>query len=834
MPRNTSNPPAAVQRGGSAAAWIGGFSGLLLAASLTAGALASETPAAKPFLNSFEDPAELSDWQCQQGITTELTSAWATDGKTSLQINVPAGTPWFGIQRDVMLEEFRRHEFLEFDLHAVTDVDFAAFKMHADKYQDLMVNHDRLKPGETIHVRIRLADNEIVRFGDSATISIWMGNKTAVGQTILVDNVRLTGSGGEAALLDGLRSRIMASNLTNSAATALLADCEAGLAGTVTREDVDLLKGRWCTILGGESDASANYNAVSVSPLQKIRRTDTLADLPFDPSERGMRIEMARNEYETRQLVFLPKNRDGEVRLEVSAGDLKGPQGGVIPSVDIELRLVDEVDIGGTTQFPGERLAGNWPDPLIPNSQFTIKEGRLQGVWLTVRTRAATPPGGYEGRISVKDGAGVVTTLPMAVTVWDFTLPEKSSLKSFFCAWSHNWATFYNYGKYPRGAWFHHASFDDIPKDLQLAAIEFFADYRATLQGLNTYGLISGTPVPPVLQPDGSLSLDRSPKPGSPSWDQVAAAAMRNDGALFVGEIGGQTKLHLGEASKDKRVVGLLSEYLTLVTRHAAKLGWKNPLYFYLLDEPHNNQKAGGWGAVLKEARFLKSVAPSIRTFVASGVMLPTPSQSLLYRDIDAFCMLWDRTPLRDADFLRTKGKEVWWYGANVIDAPYPNWAVQNANAAARVIPLISYKFRMDGVLNWAATLFGDDNSYPQDGPRWPERAWSMKGWPYRPGEGHLCYPGTGGTFWPSIRLSNWRDGMEDYEYLKLLEERLPTLPADKQERAKELLSLGSLVSAPYDYTRDPEDFATLRRRIAGLLTGENTNQERTRGDNSR
>jgi hypothetical protein len=230
MPRNTSNPPAAVQRGGSAAAWIGGFSGLLLAASLTAGALASETPAAKPFLNSFEDPAELSDWQCQQGITTELTSAWATDGKTSLQINVPAGTPWFGIQRDVMLEEFRRHEFLEFDLHAVTDVDFAAFKMHADKYQDLMVNHDRLKPGETIHVRIRLADNEIVRFGDSATISIWMGNKTAVGQTILVDNVRLTGSGGEGALLDGLRSRIMASNLTTSAATALLADCEAGLA----------------------------------------------------------------------------------------------------------------------------------------------------------------------------------------------------------------------------------------------------------------------------------------------------------------------------------------------------------------------------------------------------------------------------------------------------------------------------------------------------------------------------------------------------------------------------------------------------------------------------
>lgn len=794
---------------------------LLAFACLHSFASADESPVAtRPFAFSFEDPAEVAEWQCQPGITTGQTSQWASDGKSALQINVPPGTPWFGVQREVNLDEFRRHEFLEFDLHAVTEVDLAALKLHAEKFQELLANHDRLKPGETVSVRLRLSENEIVQFGDKATLSIWMVNNSPSEQIVLLDNMRLTGFGGEAAKLEGLLSRIKASDITNAEANTLIADCQAQLAGEVTAEEVDSLAARWEAILEAELAAPGNYFVVTASPLDKVKRTDTLADIAFDPSERGARLEMGRNEYETRQLVFLPAGPDGEVSLEVGAGDLTGPQGAVIPAGDIEVRLVDEVDIGGTTQFPGEKLTGEWPDPLLPNAPFTIKQGRLQAVWLTVRTTAATPPGDYEGNVSVKDSDGEVTALPLAVKVWNVTLPEKSSLKSSFNPWSHNWATFYNYAKYPRSAWLTAPcpSFQDIPREQQLAAIEFFADYRATLQGMNTTGIIAGQPVPPVLQPDGSLSLEKAPNPNSPTWDEVAAAAMKNDGSLFVAEIGGQTKLHLGEESKDAKLTEVFGRYLSEVSRHAAERGWKGQLYCYMLDEPHLHKNRGGWSAVLKEARFVKSVAPDIKTFVASGVLLPTPKQALLYRDIDAFCMLWDRTPVRDAEFLRSKGKEVWWYGANVTDAPYPTWAVQSANVGPRMIPLLSYKFQMDGVLHWAVTLFNDDNSYPQDGPRWPDRPWSMKGWYYKPGEGHLCYPGTGGELWPSIRLSNWRDGMEDYEYLKLLEERLPALPADQQDKARELLSLGGLVSAPYDYSRNPADFADLRREAAVLI----------------
>ena len=59
---------------------------------------------------------------------------------------------------------------------------------------------------------------------------------------------------------------------------------------------------------------------------------------------------------------------------------------------------------------------------------------------------------------------------------------------------------------------------------------------------------------------------------------------------------------------------------------------------------------------------------------------------------------------------------------------------------------------------------------------------------------------------------------MEDYEYLKLLQDALPRLTEAQRERAEAVLSLRSMVTAPYDYSTDPAQFALLRRQVAELL----------------
>ena len=54
-------------------------------------------------------------------------------------------------------------------------------------------------------------------------------------------------------------------------------------------------------------------------------------------------------------------------------------------------------------------------------------------------------------------------------------------------------------------------------------------------------------------------------------------------------------------------------------------------------------------------------------------------------------------------------------------------------------------------------------------------------------GMGNLVYPGPGGIIRPSLRLENLRDGIEDYELYKLLEQRIAKL---EQLHSPDLISL--------------------------------------------
>ena len=56
---------------------------------------------------------------------------------------------------------------------------------------------------------------------------------------------------------------------------------------------------------------------------------------------------------------------------------------------------------------------------------------------------------------------------------------------------------------------------------------------------------------------------------------------------------------------------------------------------------------------------------------------------------------------------------------------------------------------------------------------KWPNVPWDSRTYYQFSGEGQLVYPGPNGIPYSSIRLENFRDGMEDYEYLFRLRELL-------------------------------------------------------------
>jgi hypothetical protein len=93
----------------------------------------------------------------------------------------------------------------------------------------------------------------------------------------------------------------------------------------------------------------------------------------------------------------------------------------------------------------------------------------------------------------------------------------------------------------------------------------------------------------------------------------------------------------------------------------------------------------------------------------------------------------------------------------------------------------------------------------------------------YFNGDGHLIYPGPNGTALSSLRLEALRDGMEDYEYVRLLADGVEQLEAagkspDLVAQAKRWLSEQRVVESFADWCHDPEELLSAREQMAEVI----------------
>jgi hypothetical protein len=99
----------------------------------------------------------------------------------------------------------------------------------------------------------------------------------------------------------------------------------------------------------------------------------------------------------------------------------------------------------------------------------------------------------------------------------------------------------------------------------------------------------------------------------------------------------------------------------------------------------------------------------------------------------------------------------------------------------------------------------------------------------YYHGDGSLLCAGPNGKPLPTIRLENYRDGMEDYAYGKILEEIIRRYEAKGNDltpeqikwlkRAKDTVQVpGTLVKSLLEYSQDPDMLYNYRKRLADLI----------------
>jgi len=185
---------------------------------------------------------------------------------------------------------------------------------------------------------------------------------------------------------------------------------------------------------------------------------------------------------------------------------------------------------------------------------------------------------------------------------------------------------------------------------------------------------------------------------------------------------------------------------------------------------------------------------------------------------VDIWTPLTARYKLDKVEAARRRGEHVWWYICIAPRHPHANWFIEYPAIDARsLMGVQSFKFKTEGFLYYTFTRWSVNDHPIRAGPYTDWNPASYKG---NNGDGSLICPGPDGPL-PTIRIENLRDGLEDYEYFRLLEDEMTM--AERQgahkamlEAARKALIVGDdVVKSLTEFSKDPEAIYRKRREVA-------------------
>ena len=472
------------------------------------------------------------------------------------------------------------------------------------------------------------------------------------------------------------------------------------------------------------------------------------------------RIALARNESESIQVIVRPREGAPKQSVAVRVGALAHESGrGEIPAQNIDVRHAAYVPVEIPSYFEGP--TGTFPDPLLPARQIDLQGGKCTPIWITVNAPKNAAPGKYSGLVAIQTGE-FPAEVWLEVEVFDFALPDAPSLKTDFGF--------------------------SLPAAVDQARLK---GYRANEVEL--------------AEAYASLAFAHRV-----TLRQVAA--LPNETADYAAALRAFEKqlpeLEAAGASAIAVPPSLLEfpDHLKLANAFVREHGLENRAYVPLAQDPPQP----AWPQVYDNAIAWEKSAPDIPIVVSTFGMSPFLTDAA---DIwSVHLPLLDTTNNRAILEFPKEGGEVWCYIDHAPPRPYPNFFIDFAPMEHRILFWQTRLLGFRGVQYWAV------NAAPPNADPWNG---STDQTPVN-GDGLLIYPSANGPV-PSIRLAAIRDGIEDYEYLAILSERLEA--AKKRGASQSLLqravdagNLENLVTSLVSFSRDPLDLETKRRQIAEAI----------------
>jgi len=540
-----------------------------------------------------------------------------------------------------------------------------------------------------------------------------------------------------------------------------------------------------------------NFTWWTTHALQKVRPYDTVPE----KVQNSVHISAARNEFESFQIVFRAETDEVE-GLDLEAGDLKRSDGSVLSANNVATYFVRYLDLPKPSSIEGR--AGEWPDALIPRIDrysgerrnafpFKLLRRYAQPIWIEIYIPPSTAPGTYRGDITMTLNGKREATIPVTVDVWSFALPSTSSLPNSF-GLNGLTAVRQHLGKYTND--------DDV--------IRFTSLYRkaALWHRLSVY---NGSMLPPRTSYfGGKITVDwtRYDKEVAPFLD---GTVIRRGEPLYGAKATSIDVPAVRTIQDDERKV----LYLRAFANHFREKGWFDRLFNYLWDEP----KPENYPEVVRQGKLAHSAVPDIKNLVTASFHSDWAGVvDIFVPIINCFAFKPGNVSACDQQVQQPKMPNLWWYqscashGCNIVGGEYfrgwPSYVIDVDAVANRIMPWIAWKYNIRGELYYAT-----NEAYSRKEDAW-DHIYLFGG----NGDGTLFYPGRprtiGGTTdipIESIRLKLIRDGLEDYEYLRLLELGQGHAAAERY--------VDRLVTNAYTYDRDPESLYEVRREISERLS---------------
>ena len=491
-----------------------------------------------------------------------------------------------------------------------------------------------------------------------------------------------------------------------------------------------------------------------------------LEDLPID-FEISDRTELlaVRGETESVQLVILPRRQDLQ-QVRVSVSELKSAEA-VIPSDAVAIKPVGFVKIEQqpTSPYPREaEYRGWWPDPLLENFPFEVKKETSQPVWFEVRVPREAPPETYEAKITVTAAGGFMRSFKLVVKVSKVTLPKEwhfKNLLSFANLWT---VPFY------KERW---------TEELQEKFFQFLLDRR-----INVISMYQNESY------ETAENLIRFAKRGQ----NVLMLAYNSPEAHIKKSNAKNLRARLDRMFPEMKKANLLDRCIVY--------GWdeRGPEYH---DE------------IRYCAEMLQKDYGSLPLLTAATDATYGTASSLAGLSNILYCPQMQTYDHELATRARAKGSHVrWWYETR--------WTIDDPLIRSRMIPWQTYKAGHEGFLFWCINRWAGNDKPVFDA----EHPTIRTNW--NPALDGVCpnssamyvYPGKDGPI-SSLRLENFRDGIEDYELL-LLGRRL-IAEAEKNgkgdsttvSRLRQAVELpDNFVKSHTEFSTDPANLSSRRRTI--------------------